>query len=297
MKQPFIIFALLFILGSIWGSGPVINKIAISNGVTPLGYSFWQFIGPAILLTLIASVQGVLQLSKKHIPYYIVCGLIGIAIPNTILHFCAPHLPAGIMPIIINTVPIMIYPLAILAKQETFFLKRFIGILIGIIGIMILLLPNVSLTDKNMLPWAFLALISPLCFALTALFVNPYRPADTSSISLAAGMLLSAAIILTPILILRGDYYPISFPFNYADYAISFRICLSSLGYIILFVVLQKAGAVYYSLVSGIVILNGLFWGYMIYGETLNATSIFAITAILLAIIIMNSSHKKAEPA
>ena len=102
MKNSVIIILLLVVLGIIWGSGPVINKYAISQGVTPVGYSFWQFIGPAILLSIIAYCMGVMKLSRKHIPYYIVCGALGIAIPNTILHICAIHLPAGILPIIVS---------------------------------------------------------------------------------------------------------------------------------------------------------------------------------------------------
>ncbi|NQY42865.1 MAG: DMT family transporter [Legionellales bacterium] len=291
MKNSFKIFLLVLILGSIWGAGPIINKYAISNGVSPVGYSFLQFIGPAIVLTIIAKLQNKLYLSKKHIPYYLVCGLIGQAIPSTILHICAPYLPSNIMPVIINLVPIFVYPLALLVKQEAFQIWRFIGILIG--GVGIISLSNVPTT--SMLPWVTLALITPLCFAVTVLFINPFKPKNTPPISLAAGMLLSAALLVTPILILTDSYYAITFPLNYQDYAILIRICMHSFGYVIFFTIVQKAGPVYYSLVSGVVILSGILLGYLILGETLNNNSIFTVCAILLAIIIINLSQKKAR--
>ncbi len=284
-------FSLLFILGSIWGAGPIINKFAISHGVSPVGYSFWQFIGPAILLTVMAKLQGKLVLSKKHIPYYLICGLIGQAIPSTILHICAPYLPSNIMPIIINLVPIFVYPLALLVKQEIFYVWRFIGILIGGVGIVSLS----GLPNADMLPWAALALVTPLCFAITVLFINPFKPKDTPPISLAAGMLISAAILVAPALIFTDSYYPITLPLSYPDYAILLRICMHSFGYVIFFTIIQKAGPVYYSLVSGVVILNGILLGYMILGETLNTSSIFAVSTILLAIIIVNFSQQKAH--
>ena len=70
---------------------------------------------------------------------------------------------------------------------------------------------------------------------------------------------------------------------------------MSSLGYVIFFTLLKKAGAVYYSHVSGMVIINGLLWGYIVFGETLNTISVIAICTILLAIYIMNMSSTKAK--
>jgi drug/metabolite transporter (DMT)-like permease len=295
MKNSLIILILLFALGSIWGSGPVINKFAISRGVSPIGYSFWQFIGPAIVLSIIAKLQGNLIFSKKHLPYYTICGLVGCVIPSVILHTCAPHLPSGIMPIIINLVPLLVYPLALLTKQETFKISRLLGIIIGMIGILSLLIPKSSLPGSNMLPWAILSLVTPLCFAITALFINPYKPKNTPSISLASGMLISASILITPILLFTSSYYPITFPLNYADYAILIRICMHSCGHVIFFTIIRQAGAVYYSLVCGIVILNGLFWGYVVFNEELNSLKLFSACTILLAITIMNFSQAKVK--
>lgn len=51
--------ALLIILGIIWGSGYSLAKFAMTNGVSPLGYSLWQSLGPAVILAffLLAHLQ------------------------------------------------------------------------------------------------------------------------------------------------------------------------------------------------------------------------------------------------
>ena len=36
---------LLISLGLVWGSGYAIARFAVTNGVTPLGYTFWQCLG------------------------------------------------------------------------------------------------------------------------------------------------------------------------------------------------------------------------------------------------------------
>src|SRR4029078_10815035 len=85
--------SILILLGFIWGTGYSIARFAMTNGVPPLGYSFWQSIGPALIISCIAFSQ---HKSLKILPnarYYLICGLTGIVIPNTSMYFAASHLP------------------------------------------------------------------------------------------------------------------------------------------------------------------------------------------------------------
>lgn len=50
--KPLKALTLLLLLGFIWGSGYSLARYAMTHEVPPLGYSFWQALGPALLLTL-----------------------------------------------------------------------------------------------------------------------------------------------------------------------------------------------------------------------------------------------------
>src|SRR5579863_1337239 len=130
-------FILLLLLGIIWGTGYSIARYATLNGVHPLGYSFWQSLGPAIFISLLAQFShSRLKLNTPYLRYYLICGLTGIVIPNTNMYLAAPHLPAGLLAVIVNTVPIVAYPLALAARLETFNLLRLIGVMSAILGLM-----------------------------------------------------------------------------------------------------------------------------------------------------------------
>ena len=114
LKAPF----LLILLGFIWGSGYSLAKYAMTNGVSPLGYSFWQSLGPALLLSIACLFSPKKSMPPfKYWPYFFICGLIGIAIPNTNMYFIASHLSAGLLAVLVNTVPLLVYPLALLYGQ------------------------------------------------------------------------------------------------------------------------------------------------------------------------------------
>lgn len=277
---------LLLLLGIIWGSGYSIARFAMLHGVTSLGYTFWQCLGPAIILGLLSCKK--IKFTKTHIKFYLFCGILGIAIPNTNMYFISPHLPAGLLALIVNTVPIMIYPLALMAQQEKFDKLRLAGVCAATVGVLLLALPGFLFPSLHEIHWLLLALITPLCFALFAVFLNPQRPEHSDPLSLAAGMLIAATLLLAPWMIHSHEFYALHWPMNLPDKIIVLEIILSSVGYVVFFQLLKIAGPVYYSLVDGVVAITGLIWGRIIFGEHFFASEIIAATLILLGILLVN---------
>jgi drug/metabolite transporter (DMT)-like permease len=275
---------LLLILGITWSLGYSIARYCTTNGVNPLGYAFWQSLGPAIILTAICFVLKIPpSLKRQAIFFYLFAGLIGISLPNANIYFSAQHLPAGILAVVINTVPLFTYLLALAFKEETFHQRRFAGVILTFIGLLVLAQPHVLL-EKSAAPWLFSALLTPLAFSLCAVFISKYRPDNSHSLSLASGMLCASTLWLTPVVIVLGHFYWIQSFAPMQNRLIVLEIALSSFGYWILFILLRKAGAVYYSLVGGIVAIAGLLWGYIFFGESQTIYSLLAITSIIAGI-------------
>lgn len=284
---------ILLLLGFVWGTGYSIARFAVTNGVNPLGYSFWQSLGPAIFIGLLACTQTEkMKISIPHCRYYLICGLTGIALPNTNMYFAAPHLPAGLLAVIVNTVPIMAYMMALATRIESFNWTRLIAVGFALTGLMLILCPSSSLPSPTMIPWILSALLTPLCFAFCSVYITRYRPAGSNSLSLAAGTLIFSSLLLTPLVLGTKSFYTFHLPFTLPDWVIVLEILLSSLGYILFFKLIKIAGPVYYSFVDTIVAITGLFWGRLIFGEQLNIWTGTAVLFILLSLILINKRPK-----
>ena len=174
---------LLITLGFIWGSGYTLAKYAMTHDVPALGYAFWQSAGPAFLLTIPAFLKRKTTLFQPvYWPCFLVCGLLGIAIPNTNMYFMASHIPAGIVAVLVNTVPLIVYPIALISGQERFDMWRMLAILLGTVGIILILTPK---AEGLLSYWALLTLISPLAFALCALYISAYQPKSLDALNAA----------------------------------------------------------------------------------------------------------------
>ena len=74
---------ILLCLGLIWGGTTVVAKYVGMSGVPSLGYAFWVTFGAGVLLLGIGRLRGkTLPLTAAHVRYYLVCGLLGSAIPT-----------------------------------------------------------------------------------------------------------------------------------------------------------------------------------------------------------------------
>jgi drug/metabolite transporter (DMT)-like permease len=286
-------FFLLLSLGFIWGTGYSIARFAVTNGVTPLSYSFWQSLGPAVLITLLTLFQKQkLTFSLKHCRYYLVCGLTGIALPNSNMYFSAEHLPAGLVAALVNTVPIVTYLISLSSGIEKFNWRRFIAVGFALVGLMLMILPKTSLPSAQMVPWILSTLLTPICFAFCSVFIAKFRPAESNALTLAAGTLIFSTLLLAPFVLLTGNWYSLHSSLTRADEVILLEILLSSIGYIIFFKLIRMAGPVYYSFVDTIVVLTGLLWGYLIFGEQLNYWTGASVSCIILSLIIINKRQR-----
>lgn len=290
IKISMVPLVLLVLLGFIWGSGYTLAKFAVTHGVSPLGYAFWQSLGPALLVSLyVFFTKEAFVWDKTHLLYYAVTGFLGIALPNTNMYLVVAHLPAGLLAIIVNTVPILTYPLALFWQLEHFRLLRLAGVILGFIGILCILFPTqIGLSaTSGQTGWACLALLSPLSFALASLYIHKKRPPQASAISLTVGMLIFSTVFLIPLMGYTRSFYPLVH-LGAAEGVVILEIILSTIGYILFFILIKWAGAVYYSLVGGIVALTGLFWGYLIYDESLNVLDVYATLLILCALALLS---------
>ncbi|MBX9836850.1 MAG: DMT family transporter, partial [Silvanigrellaceae bacterium] len=200
------------------------------------------------------------------------------------------HVPSGILGLIINTSPILTYILSIVFVIEKFSWTRFIGIILGFLGLFILFLPKLS--NYLEYKWMLFALLTPLLLASCTVFMVKLRPNNTSSLALSCGMLVAATFIIMPLVYLNNSFHPIVFPLNKPDFFILIEIILSSIGYVLFFELLRVAGAVFYSLVGCIVALAGLFWGYIIFGENIKPFEWFSILFIISAIFLVSKKNR-----
>lgn len=291
----YIPFLLLVVLGMDWATGYAIAGFVMRHGVSPYGYAFWQSIGPLLLLLIIQILRQDLKITQNGIIYATGCGLIGLAIPNMLMYSASIYVDSGILTVLANISPILIYPLALLLGQEKFAWFRFVFVIIGTIGILVLIWPLGRSADslfEKLNYWIYLALLIPLCYATTAVYISRFMPGDGNVLNYAMWMLVMSSLFVTPLMIYHNGFYPLKAT-DFNSWLILLEVLLSTLGYVLLFVIIKMAGPVFYSLVNAITAISGVFYGRVFFGQYFTLWDYLGICIILFAIIGLTSLQNK----
>lgn len=284
---------MLVALGALWGLSFSLSKVAAMGGVHPFAYAWMQSTGAALFLTLVCYRKGIpFDLSRGHLVFFLGAAVIGLVLPNINIITTAKYIPAGVMSTVVSTVPVLGYVLAVGLRIEGFRWNSAIGIGLGLVGALLMVLPKTSLPSPDMVPWVLLAFLTPALYACSGIFSDRMRPEGTHSLAAARGMLIVASLATLPLMLAVDGFYPLMADPGPTDFAMLGQICISSVAYILYFEILKRAGPVFLSLVSYVVTLFGLFWGWAVFGEIHSAWIWAAVGCVFTSLVMVNIGRR-----
>jgi drug/metabolite transporter (DMT)-like permease len=276
----------------VYGAIFSVNKLAAAAGTPPLAQGFWQSLGGGLLLLIILALKGrKLALGRRHLLSYLVIGALAVGVPMSLLTYAAPHLPGGLQTIVLALSPPLTYFLGMLARIERFRVLGLLGLAFGFAGVLIII---VGLGLEESAPdawrWFALSLIAPMLFACSNLAAALLRPPLSSSLSMAAGMLVGSSAMLIPIMAIAGQA---SVPTGAGAIAALIAASINAVFFVLFFEIIRLAGPTFFAQFNYLAVLAGVGWSIAIFSEGL---SIYFFVAMLLMFAGVFLSARGAAP-
>lgn len=287
-------FTSLVLFGLCWGITIPLAKIAIEGGHHPLGLIAWQLFLSAVLLGVILLVKRErVACSAVALKYFTVIAVIGTLIPNTFSLLATDQLPAGIMAIVIATVPMMSLAVALIARIEAFSWMRTVGIILGVTALLLIGLPQASLPDPSKAPWLLVALIAPLCYAIEGNFVAARAPIKLSPVVTLFGASVVGTLLITPVVLFGGMSVSLTGVWDLSHWA----IIGSAIGHVAAYSgylwLLARAGAVFTSQIGYVVTLSGVIGAILMLGESYGVSVWVAVAMMLFGVALVRPKTKE----
>jgi len=263
----------------------------------PLGYTFWVFVVASVVGGAVCAARGIRpRYTRQFVLFTLFTGIGRCAIPVTMISIASQHIPAGLMVMISSCSGIVVYGGAVVLGRERFHWVRFAGVVAGLVGVSLILVPQSSLPDPGALSWVGFAFGVPVLFALTTLTIDYKRPKDTPTLVLTAGMFVWAAIALLPFAIVSGSFYWPNFPPQLIDGTMVLHGTINGIAFIGLFELIRIAGVVIATQTTYITPIAGVMWGVVLLGERpspwLWAALGFIIGGLFLVNLIRRASRR-----
>lgn len=200
--------ALLCLLALLWGGSFPLSKIAVQS-VPPMTVTLMRlfFALPAIFL--------IMRLFKTHLPtgwgnwgLLTLIGLTQNALPFSLIAYSQYFIASSEAGLLNATTPLFAFLIAFAAlgrRQDA--LRKFIGVMIGFLGVGVLLSPNLSFTGINGYQGYVAMIIASISYALTA-FLSEYAK-SIDPVAKAGGSLIMSAVWLIPPVLYFDDPFSV----------------------------------------------------------------------------------------
>jgi drug/metabolite transporter (DMT)-like permease len=281
-------WSLLLLLALVWGGSFFFVRIAVSE-LPPLTVVLGRVLIGALLLNLIVVASGHRLPSRGRLwGALVVMGLLNNVIPFCLIVWGQTRIASGLASILYASTSLFTVLLApIFTADERITPARLAGVLVGLVGVAIMIGPDL-LVDTGGTTLAKLAILgASIAYALSSIWGRRFcgiPPAVT-----AAGQLSVATMVMAPLALVVNRPWALPAPSLRALGAIAALGLLSTtVGYLLSFARLARAGAINGSLVTLLVPPTALLLGALFLGEIVDARDLLGLALIAAGLVVID---------
>ena len=296
MNVSLIPYIVLILMGAAWGLSIPLTKITVSTGYGQFGLIFWQFVIAVIVLGFTLVVRRKRPIfERKTIFLFIVLALLGTIFPNSASYVATYYLPASFIAILIATVPMFSFPMAMLMGLEKKDFRRISGLFIGLLGVVILTAPKASFPDRHLLIFIPLALLAPFFYAIEGNYVDKYGTAGQDPIQTFTGASILGTFMILPVTISTGQWIDPFQPWPIENYTHVASSCCHALAYCTYVWLVSRAGAVFTAQVAYFVTAWGVAWSILILGEETSRYLWLSVAFMFFGMFLVLPKNNRAK--
>jgi drug/metabolite transporter (DMT)-like permease len=279
----------LLALAFLWGTSFLFVKIAVRT-VAPATLVAARFAIAAIALSLVVRAKGLrLPTSRRVWSHYLLMGLIGNALPFTLIAWGQIRVDVGLAGILLGAMPLMTLLLAHSFVPGERMTPRIVGgLIVGFVGLVVLLGPE-ALREvggrPSDLPSQAAILAAALCYSISTILARRLATLD-ALVSATTVMWTSSAIMLPAALWMEQ-------PWNQDWSVVAFAsvvwlgILATALATILYFRIIRRAGPTFLSLMNYMIPVVAMTAGVIVLGEEPTGGVLIGLALILTGLAII----------
>ena len=282
---------LLILLSAIWGGSFIFMRIlAPVFGAT--GTADLRLLIAAIFLLIFFKLTGYKINWKRDWKLLLVIGIINSAIPFTCFSFAALHIPASISVVINAMTPMFGALFSVLILHDKLSLTKGIGLITGAVGVAVISGSKaISGSTESYLAIAA-CLLATFCYGLSGALIKKYGK-NVEAKALAGGSQLFAGLSLLPFLLTSEISKPVTV--NIAITVVVFAVLCSAIAYLIYYHLIKEIGPTPALSVTFLMPVFGIFWGWLILGESIQAQMMVGAMIILVGTYLVVKRQRDGD--
>ncbi len=272
---------LLVIMGAMWGLQFAMLKLAASGGYSEINILILALAMLSVLFCIImVARQQSFAMNRERLRFLLITAVLGYVVPLGMTLHVSAHIPAGILAMIGCLAPVVSVIVALALRTEAVSGQRRLALVFGLIAIVLVLWPELSLPSGGAAWWMVLMLAVPLCYGVESIYAAARWPAGWSPLQAVTGETIMALFLVAPFFALYGQPVTAVPVWTAAEWAIVVFVGAGIIESLIYFYLIRTTGGVFVSFGTFVSLFAGIGWGMALFGESHSAI-IWAAVAIL----------------
>ena len=283
-------WAMLLLLSFLWGGSFFFISVAVSE-LPPFTLVTMRVGLAAVTLWLVLLVSGYpIPKSPEVWRAFVMMGLLGNALPFSLIAWGQTHIGAGLASIINATTPIFTILIAgAFLSDEHITPRKMLGITAGLAGVIVLIGPS-ALLELGTNTMAQLAVIgAAVSYSCATVFGRRFKAMGISPLDTAVGQVTASTIILLPVVWFIDKPLQLANPSLQVWLSIlALAIFSTAFAYILFFRILSSSGATNVVLVTFLAPVTASLLGWLMLDEQLQAKHFIGMACIGLGLAIID---------
>lgn len=288
-KPGIIDYSMLIVLAAVWGGSFMFIKIAVET-IPAATLTLGRLAIAAAILYLIARIIG----EKFPTGWCIwglitICAITGNALPFTLISWGEVKVDSGVAAILMAVMPLTTILLAHIFTDEKLNLAKGLGVIFGILGLVVLIgIDKVSLMGGETIRQLAIALAAA-SYGLNAIVTKfllhlPKR-------SLIAAIMIVSTILMLPVSMIWDHPWTITPDKNAIYSMIILGIAQTAAATLLMFVIVERQGASFFSQINFLVPIFGVIWGILLLKEQITNNAYISLMLIMIGIVIARQGN------
>jgi drug/metabolite transporter (DMT)-like permease len=284
--MPLRYWALIILLGAVWGCSFFFNAILIRE-ISPLWVAAGRVtIGAVICWLFFLGTRRPLPRDLGLYPRFLLLGILNYAIPFALFPFAEQTVASGLVGVINGLTPMT----TVLVSQvwrggEKATWNKIVGVLLGFAGAVILASPSLGAGASAQIVGILAAIGATLCYAVTLNYARRFK--DIDSTVTASASLTGAAIVSVPAALLFSGL-PVITQAETWGALFGIGVFSTSFSFLLVYWLLPRVGATNISLNTFITPISAILLGVIVLHERFALAHIIGIFVIFLALVFMD---------
>ncbi|MFP8880515.1 MAG: EamA family transporter [Myxococcota bacterium] len=281
-------WALLLVLVGLWGTAFLFIKLTLES-LPPMTLVASRVLIAACVLTVAVRLRGLrLPTSMRVWSVYLLMGIVGNALPFTLISWGQIRVDSGITGILMGVMPLVTLLLAHrFVPGERMTPRSALGFTVGFVGLVVLSGPEALLEidseASQLVPQAAI-LGGAVCYAVNTIIAR--RLATLDALVSSATVMWAATAIMLPIACLNDQPWTLTPSALAIGSAVWLGLGATAWATIVYFVLVQRAGPTFLSLMNYMIPVVALLAGVLVLDESLAGTALIGLALILAGLAI-----------